>query len=81
MNRASPSVSVGASHVPVGRCDAQSVEVVGGAAEEGEEDPPESTVGRDPLVVGAIAIAQSCWRDVTRGQIALLVRDVPPALR
>ncbi len=74
-------MSVGASHVPVGRCEAQSVEVVGGAAEEGEEDPPESTVGRDPLVVGAIAIAQSCWRDFTRGQLALLVRDVPLALR
>ena len=81
MNRASPFVSVGASHVPVGRCDAQSVEVVSGAPEEAEEDPPESIVGRDPLVVGAIAIAQSCWRDFTRGQLALLVRDVHLALR
>jgi hypothetical protein len=67
--------------VPVGRCDAQSVEVVSGAPEEAEEDPPESIVGRDPLVVGAIAIAQSCWRDFTRGQLALLVRDVHLALR
>jgi hypothetical protein len=81
MNRASPFVSVGVPHVPVGRCDAQSIEVVGGAAEEGEEDPPESIVGRDPLVVGAIAIAQSCWRHFTRAQIALLERDVHLALR